>query len=328
MRMFVLGATGHLGQAVVRHALAQGHSVTAASRQLDPAALRGLKVRTVRLDDGLSTLTEISAGHNVLVDAAAPYPLEPCLRDSVLWRQVVSGAVEHAERVLEAARRNRLRIAFISSCTTLALKEPPLRAMERAWRRSAYPYFEAKAAMEQAVMRAAAQGLPAVIVNPGACLGPWEFRAENSSFVGLVLARRLSLVMNNTLNVIDVRDVAEAIARALAREFFGRPIALAGNNVNLVELARQIVQLDGAGGATPRALDPRLASLVAFWTSVSLTAINRAPPDPWRATPLVADGFPMKPSPEQLAMGLTLHSLTDTLRDAIAFHRTLREARV
>lgn len=328
MRMFVLGATGHLGQAVVRHALAQGHTVTAASRQQDSAALRGLKVSTVRIADGLSALTELSAGHDVLVDAAAPYPLEPSMRDSALWRHVVRGAVERTDRVLDAARCNRLRIAFISSCTTLPLKEPPLRATERAWRRSAYPYFEAKVAMEQAVMRGAAQGLPAVIVNPGACLGPWEFRAENSSFVGLVLARRLPLVMDNTLNVIDVRDVAEAIAGALTRELFGRPIALAGHNINMVELARQIMQLDGAGGAVPAALDSRLASLAAFWTSVSLAAINRTPPDPWRATPLVADGFPMEPSPEQVAMGLALHSLSDTLRDAIAFRRALRGAHV
>jgi len=326
VRMFVLGASGHLGQAIVRHALAHGHTVTAASRQLDPAALRGLKVKTVRIDDGLSALTELSAGHNVLVDAAAPYPLEPCIRDGVLWRQVVSEAVQRTERVLDAARRNRLRIAFISSCATLPLRESPLRAMERAWRRSAYPYFEAKAAMEQAVIRAAAQGLPAVIVNPAACLGPWEFRAENSSFVGLVLARRLPVVVDNTLSVIDVRDVAEAIGKALAREFLGRPIALAGHNVNMVELAQQILQMDGAGWAAPAAVDSRLASLAAFWTSVSLAAINRTPPDLWRATPLAADGFPMDPSPEQVAMGLALHSLSDTLRDAIAFHRKLRWA--
>jgi len=328
VRIFVLGATGHIGQAVVRHALAHGHTVTAASRQLDPVALRGIKVTAVRVDEGLGSLVEISSRHDVFVDAAAPYPLEPCLQNGAQWRHVVSAAVERTERVIEAARRNRLRLAFISSCTTLPLSESPLGAMERGWRRSAYPYFEAKAAMESAVMRAAAGGLPAVIVNPGACLGPWEFRAVNSSFVGLVLARRLPMVMDNNINVIDVRDVAEAIFAALARKFLGRPIALAGRNVNLIDLARQILQLDGAGGAAPAALDARVASLAAFWTSVSFAAINRTPPDPWRATPLVADGFPMGPSPEQVAMGLNLHSLSDTLRDAIAFHRTLRGTRV
>jgi hypothetical protein len=144
--------------------------------------------------------------------------------------------------------------------------------------------------------------------------------------VGLVLARKLPVVMDNTLNVIDVRDVAEAIDRALAREMFGRPIALAGCNVNLRELARQIVMLDGGGGFAPAALDSRVASVAAFWASVSMASLNRRPPDSWRATPLAADGFPMDPSPEQIAMGLALHSLSDTLRDAISFHRKLRLA--
>jgi nucleoside-diphosphate-sugar epimerase len=329
--MFVLGATGHLGQAVVRHALECGHAVTAASRQPDPIALRGLDVTITRMDGGFSTLAEVSAGHDVLVDAAAPYPLELCVPGSPAWRQVIDGAVARTRRVLDAARRNRLRLVFISSFTTLPRApfpnlESPLGAMETAWRRSAYPYFEAKEAMERTVMAAAEEGLPAVIVNPAACLGPWEFRADDSSFVRLVMARRMPLVMDHMLSVIDVRDVAEAIERALALEIFGRPIALAGHNLSLLEVARQIVALDGAGGLMPAAADARAAALTAFWTSATFAAFRHTTPDVWRAVPLAADGFPMVPSPEQIAMGFDLHPLWVTLRDAIAFHRTWRPA--
>ena len=323
MRIFVLGATGHLGQAVVRQALARGHAVTAASRQRDPAALRGLDVTITWVDGELRDLTELSAGHDVLVDAAAPYPLDPCVPGSLAWRQAVDGSVERTLRVLDAAWRNGLRLAFVSSCTTLPRPESPLRAMESAMRRSMYPYFEAKMAMEREVIAAATRGLPAVIVNPAACLGPWEFRAEGSSFVRLVMGRRLPLVMDHILSVIDVRDVAEAIESALRQEFFGRPIALAGHNVTMVELARQICMLDGAGGMAPAGFDSRMTSLAAFWTGASCAAFNRTAPDLWRAVPLVADGFPMSPSPEQVSMGLNLHSLSSTLRDAISFHRTL-----
>lgn len=322
MRIFVLGATGHLGQAVVRHALAHGCAVTAATRQPDPEALRGLAVATVRVDGELSGLNELARDHDAMVDAAAPYPLTPCIPGGVAWSAAIDAALRHAERVIEAARRNRLRLVFISSFTTLPRQETPLRAMESAWRRSVYPYFAAKAAMEQAVIAAAREGLPAAVVNPAACLGPWEYRAEESSFVRLVLSRRLPAVMDHVLSVIDVRDVAEAIESALDRELFGRPIALAGYNVSLLELARQIVSLDGAGCAAPAALDSRLASLAAFWTTVGFAALGQSAPDPWRAIPLAADGFPMHPSPEQTAMGLSLLPLSTTLRDAIAFHRS------
>jgi dihydroflavonol-4-reductase len=322
MRIFVLGATGHLGQAVVRHALARGYTVTAATRQADPPALRGLTVRIVQLDGECSRLREVSARHDVLVDAAAPYPLEPCMVGSAPWRAAVDGAVARTRLVVEAAKWNSLRLAFISSFTTLPRREAAPAAMESAWRRSVFPYFEAKVAMERVVVDAAREGLPALIVNPAACLGPWEFRAENSSLVRLVMARRLPLMMDQTLSVIDVRNVAAAIEAAIERELFGRPIALAGHNVTLVELARQILELDGTGGSAPLAVNASVASMAAFWTAVSYAAWNQATPDPWRAVPLAADGFAMDPSPEQISLGLKLFSLSETLRDAVCFHRT------
>jgi dihydroflavonol-4-reductase len=238
------------------------------------------------------------------------------------WRMAVDGAVARTRRVVEAAKWNGLRLAFISSFTTLPRRESALAALESAWRRSVFPYFEAKVAMERVVADAAREGLPAVIVNPAACLGPWEFRAENSSLVRLVLARRLPLMMDRTLSLIDVRDVAAAIEAALERELFGRQIALAGHNVTLVELARQILELDGTGGSAPVAVNASLASMAAFWTAVSYAAWDQATPDPWRAVPIAADGFAMDPSPEQISLGLKLFSLRETLRDAVCFHRS------
>lgn len=319
MRLLVLGATGHLGQAVVRHALERGRAVTAVTRQRDPVALRGLNVTISPFDP--ESLRELAAGHNVLVDAAAPYPLDPCVPGSEAWREAVDSCMRHTRVVLDAARVNQMRLVFISSFTTLPRAESPLAAMEASWRRATYPYFEAKAAMERAVLAAAGEGLPAVVVNPAACLGPWEFRAEGSSFVRLVMARRLPAVMDQVISIIDVRDVAEAIDRALKHKFFGRPIALAGHNVSMATLAQQISSLDGAGGVPPMPIDPRMASVAAFWTSAAYASFGQSAPDLWRAVPLVADGFPMQPSAEQIAMGLSLRPLSATLRDAIAFHR-------
>ena len=322
MRVLVLGATGHLGQAVVRHALAHGRTVTAATRQSDPVALRGLHVTTARVDGELSTLNELAERHDVMVDAAAPYPLEPCALWSPAWNAAIDSAVRRTRTVIEAAQRNKLRLIFVSSFTTLLREESPQRAMESAWRRSVYPYFAAKAAMEQTVLAAAHEGLPAVVVNPAACLGPWEFRGDASSLVRLVMSRRLPLVMDQVLSVIDVRDVAEAIDAALERELFGRPIALAGHNLSVAELARQIAEING--GAAPAAIDPRLASMAAFWNSAAFAAFGQATPDVLRAVPLAADGFAMRPSPEQIAMSLNLHDLSATLRDAVVFHQSLR----
>jgi dihydroflavonol-4-reductase len=319
VRLLVLGATGHLGQAVVRHALERGCAVTAVTRQHDPVALRGLDVTIARFDP--DSLKQLAAGHDVLVDAAAPYPLDPCVPGTPAWQHAIDRCLRHTRTVLEAIRSNCIRLVFISSFTTLPRPGSPLAAIEATWRRSTYPYFEAKAAMERTVLDAAREGLPAVVVNPAACLGPWEFRAEDSSFVRLVMARRLPAVMDQIISVIDVRDVAEAIHRALELRLFGHPIPLAGHNLSMATLARLITDLDGANGVPPVPIDPRMASIAAFWTSAAFAAFNQSAPDLWRAVPLVADGFPMQPSPEQIAMKLSLRPLSATLRDAIAFHR-------
>ncbi len=324
MRILVLGATGHIGQAVVRHALDHGRTVTAVTRQGDPAALRGLDVTIQRVDEAFRALSALAAGHDLIVDAAAPYPLVAGLRGSPPWRIAVGAALERTRRVIDAAQSSGARLVFVSSFTTLPRPDSPLGAMETNWRRSAYPYFEAKAAMEQAVLEAASRGVPALIVNPAACLGPWEFRADSSSLVRLVLQQRLPVVMDQDLSILEVRDLAEAIDRALAREWFGRPIAIAGHNLNLVELVRQIRMLGGVNGPPPMPIDPRVAAATAWWTSATFAAFGQPPADVWRAVPLIADAFPMQPSAEQVAMELELRPLSATLSDAIAFHRGWR----
>lgn len=317
MRLLILGSTGHLGQAIVRHALKRGRAVTAVTRQRDPVALRDLAVTIARFDP--ATLTQLAAGHDLLIDAAAPYPLDPCVTGGPAWRQAVDACLGHTRAVLHAARAHRIPLVFISSFTTLPRPETSLAAMEAAWRRATYPYFEAKATMEQSVLASARESVSAIIVNPAACLGPWEFRPEESSFIRLVMARRLPAVMDQPISVIDVRDVADAIDRALEHKFFGRRIPLAGHNLSLAALAQQIAALNDSPAPVP--IHPRLASIAAFWTSAAFATFNQSAPDLWRAVPLVADGFPMQPSPEQLAMGLSIRPLAETLRDAIAFHR-------
>ena len=309
-RVLVLGATGHIGQAVVRHWLGLGCKVTAATRQAEPDSLRGLEVAVARVGDRMEGLENAAAGQDFIVDAAAPHPLDPAVRF-----QAVAAAVRRTERVLEAVRARKTRLVFVSSFTTLPRVESPLAAMEAAWRRTVYPYFEAKAAMERLVLEAAGAGLPAVVVNPAACLGPWEFRAGESSFVRMALTGRLGAVMDQTLNVIDTRDVAALMERAVAAEMYGRPIALAGHNVSVAELVRLII------GVPPVCVDSRVAAAAAWWTEAVFATTGQRVPDLWRAVPLIADSFPMTPSPEQSGLGVRLRPLAETIRDAVAFHR-------
>lgn len=320
-RVLVLGATGHVGQAVVRHALDRGRKVTALTRRLDPEALRGLDIKVVQVDPELSSLSEIAAGHDVLVDAAGPYPLAPSLPSSMLWRTQVDGAVRRMKHVIDAARRNKLVLAYVSSCTTLPRDGSDLQAAAAVWRRTVSPYFEAKAAMEHAVVAAAGEGLRAVIVNPASFLGPWEFRPLDVSFVGLVLQRKFPMVLNQLTCVIDVRDVADAIDRALSQEMYGQPIPLSGHNIGFSELVMRTAQLAGLPTVPPIPLEPSFAAASAFWMQMGCMAFGVAPPTALNFIPLILDVVPFSHSAEQAALGVEIHPLDRTLCDSIDFLR-------
>jgi dihydroflavonol-4-reductase len=255
-----------------------------------------------------------------VIDAAAPHPLGPAVRGSEGWQRVIDGAARRTERVLDAARAHGLQVGFFSSFTTLPRQESPEREREAAWRRSAYPYFEAKLTMERLMLQAAHGGMAVAVVNPAACLGPWEYRADTSSLVPLVLSGRLPVVMNQMSNVIDVRDVAAGMELALLHASYGRPIPLAGHNLTPAELVGRIAAAGGKRGGPPMAVPTLWASTAGLWAEMAYAAMGRPAPDEWRAVPLIGDNFPMARSAEQTAIGLTIRPLDQTIRDAVAFH--------
>ncbi len=69
MRIAVIGASGWLGGAITREALARGHEVTAIARHADRLAeLEGTDIRAADATDA-ATLAPVIAGHDVVVAA-------------------------------------------------------------------------------------------------------------------------------------------------------------------------------------------------------------------------------------------------------------------
>lgn len=317
-KALVLGATGHVGQALLRELIERGYRVTAATRQSAPVALAGLDVTVVIGDtDTPGQLDDWIANHDLVVDAAAPSPLSVFVRDG---SDVLAHARRRTQALIDAAARHSAQLAFISSFTTL----PRHHDAEAEWRRRIYPYFRVKQLMEDMVLHAARGGLPAVVVNPTAFLGPWELGADRSSFVRMVMERELPVTMHHVINVVDVRDVAVMVCGAVVARRFGTRIPLAGHNIAVDDLARRISALAGVP-APLIATDTRATAVAAFFIDAAMTLAGRTAPDAWRAAPLIADAWPMEHSTEQRALGVHIRPLDDTLRDAVRWHRERRE---
>ncbi len=322
MLALVIGASGHLGNAIVRELLARGVAVTAIARRPAPAAnLDGLALRYAAGDsEEPDQLDAWIAGHDLVIDAAAPYP------DMLAATAEIDRLRERARRrmttLIDAVRRHRARLLFVSSFATLADRSRGLERLQRGLVRRAHPYFAIKAEMESIVIAAARAGTPAAVINPTLCLGPWDLKPRPRCFVPRLLAGEAPAAIAHLVNVVDVRDVARVAIGALEAERWGEPIAVVGHNLSLQALIEWICELGGA--APPRLVAPAaLGVAAAWWSEAAFGAIGRPAPAPALAAMLTVMHDAVDPGPAQLDLGGAPRPLSVTLADAIAWYRAI-----
>ncbi|MGH7152591.1 MAG: hopanoid-associated sugar epimerase, partial [Acetobacteraceae bacterium] len=112
-------------------------------------------------------------------------------------------------------------------------------AMISAYKRSKYE-------AEQAVLALARQGLPVVIVNPAAPVGPRDIKPTPTGRMILDAASGWTPAYVDTgLNVVHVDDVAEGHVLALERGVVGERYILGGENLTLKELFTLVAAATG-----------------------------------------------------------------------------------
>jgi len=249
VRVLVTGATGLLGANVVRALLEAGHAVRAGVRaSSNRLALEGLPVEISLLTlDEPASVTGAVAGCDAVVHAAAAVWIG---RSGRAWMQRVN--VDGTEAVCRAASVNGiLRMVHVSSVDALGIRSFEHPADEECRPNLAYlgcPYVDTKRAAEEIVLRHAGQGLPAVIVNPGFMLGPWDTRPTSGRMI-LEIARGWAFLAPRGGNCfLDVRDAAIGVVAALERGQVGRRYILGGQNLTYLEAWRRIATIVGRRG--------------------------------------------------------------------------------
>ena len=215
MTTLVTGATGFVGSAVLRALLRRGEPVRALVRPSSSLRLlEGLPVDIVAGDlaDPAGCRGALR-GCDALFHVAADYRLW-VPQPEAMYRTNVVGT---RELLLAAAEAGVSRIVYTSSVATLGLRADHLPSDETTpatladmighYKRSK---FLAEKAVRELVTRA---GLPAVIVNPSAPVGPADARPTPTGRVLLEAARgRIPAYVDTGLNLVHVDDVAEGIS--------------------------------------------------------------------------------------------------------------------
>ncbi|MEW6432881.1 MAG: NAD-dependent epimerase/dehydratase family protein [Myxococcota bacterium] len=245
--LIVTGATGHLGNVLVRALLGRGRPVRAVVQPGDDLTpLAGLPVEVVRADvNERPALLAAFEGGDVVFHLAGIVSIGAG-GDARMVRVNVDGTAN----VVEAcAARGVRRLVHVGSVH--ALVEPSGPVLDEAAgfdpSRAAGAYGRTKAMACLAVQRAARAGVvDAVLVLPTGVVGPWDYRLSEMGqlIVGLGDGRVRVLVAGG-YDFVDVRDVADGLIAAAERGRRGEAYVLGGGRLDMRQLARAVARAAG-----------------------------------------------------------------------------------
>ncbi len=320
--MAVTGASGHVGANLVRALLAEGRRVRVLVHQ-NRQGLEGLPVEVVSGDIlDRESLARAFTGAEVVYHLAAKISAgwEPAAK----IREV---NVEGPRCVTKACLDARVRrLVHFSSIHAFAPRPDDVAVDEACPLAEPHDhaacgvYGIAKAEGERAVASAVAAGLDAVILNPTAILGPFDFQPSALGEVLLALARGKlpALVADAAYDFVDVRDVVQAALAAESRGRRGERYLLPGTRASLVALARAWAV--ACGRPAPRFTAPMwLARLGAPFAPPLARLRRRRPLFTPESLRVLRDPHPVAGRKAELELGHRPRPLAETLRDTAAW---------
>ena len=324
MKALVLGATGLIGNSILRELIASGYSVTGTSRKGTTRNIDGLEMRIAHGDiDAPGQLDEWISGKDIVVDAAAPYPLHLVHATHGSARPTLKYAADRTDALIKSCIQHGTRLVYIG--TTMSRPERAgfgPAGMQRRLMRIMHPYFAMKSAIERRLL-AARERLPGLmIVQPSACVGPFDVKPRDQCLVPNLVNGRLSIAANHKLNLIDTRDVARAVVAAIEADRFGETIRLTGHNTTVSDTLTRLGKITDT--STPRINVPAaLGVLPTFWAEFAWGFAGRPSPLPSLLPILICEQGWSRPSDAQRSLGLVPRPTDETLRDTVSWYREL-----
>ncbi len=242
----VTGATGHIGNVLVRELLARGEKV----RVLIPRGesrepLKGLNVEAMEGDVlNFDSFFQSLRGIKGIFHLAGVISIMP--GENSFMRQV---NVDGTRNVIRAARQAGVqKLIYTSSIHAVQRAEQGVIDETLPYDMNnpygAYDRSKAEATLE--VQQAARAGLEAVILCPTGVIGPYDFRGSMmGNVIRTAAQQKPTLYVDGAYNFVDVRDVAKGLIAASERGVRGESYILSGQRISIRYLLETVREITG-----------------------------------------------------------------------------------
>ncbi|HXA79189.1 MAG TPA: hopanoid-associated sugar epimerase [Candidatus Acidoferrales bacterium] len=279
MTTLVTGATGFLGSHVARQLVAAGHSVRVLIRSTSNLqALDGWNAERVvgDLQDGFSLARAMKGVHRVFHVAA----------DYRLWtrnpNEIYETNVGGTRRLLDVAGQAGVeRFVYTSTVATIAVSDDPSslpnEQTQATLRQMIGHYKRSKFMAELEAIKAADAGLPVVIVNPTAPVGPGDWKPTPTGRIIVdFLNGKMPAYVDTGLNLVPVEDAAAGHLLAAEKGRIGERYILGGRNMTLKQILDALASISGR--SAPRVRLPHAVALAAGYAEEFLSRLSGREP--------------------------------------------------
>jgi len=314
----VTGATGHIGNVLVKELVKQGESVRVLllpGEDLEP--LRGLDIEIYYgnvLD--VPSLEKALAGVTNVFHLAGIISIAPGKEN--LIHQV---NVEGTKNIMNVALRCGVK-RFVYTSSIHAFKRIPhglaideKTPIDPACNIAAYDRSKAEATL--AVLEMVKSGLPAVIVCPTGVIGPCDYKkSEMGSVLCGWMSKRVNYMINGSYDFVDVRDVVAGIIMARDRGEVGQLYILSGHLVSVVKLWTMVKEF-----ASPHAvlinIPVKIARTAAVLAEQFYKLTHSIPKFTRYSVETLQSNAVINNSKAQEVLGYRARPIQETLRDTI-----------
>jgi dihydroflavonol-4-reductase len=328
MNCFVTGASGFIGSNLVHELVARGHRVKALLRPgSDVRGLAGLEYERGEGDvSEPAKLKAAMAGCEWCFHVAASYHL--WLRD---YRPMYAANVDGTRHVIEAAgAAGCARIVYTSTVGCIGLPRPhggqiipSDETTPVAEGQMSNHYKLSKWQAEQVAAKLAREGVPVIIVNPSAPVGPRDVKPTPTGQVIVdFLKRQMPAYLDTGLNYVHVRDVAQGHILAAERGRIGERYILgnAQGNWTLKEAFGVLEEVSGVPG--PKHRVPYALALGAAHVDELFSKITGKPPKaPLAGVRMAKYKMFFNPAKAIRELGLPQTPPRDALAEAVKWFR-------